>query len=195
MSDPLEKLDIVKKHGSEHFHAHGATLDFSLLDYWRWSTSDLVGNTARGVLAEYIVARALKIPIGEEIRDEWAPFDLETPDGIKIEVKSAAYVQSWKQSRLSRISFGTPKTGEWDSESGRFLSEPKRRADVYVFALFAQREMPIEPLDLDQWKFYALSTQKLDDRKSISLSALEKLVSPVPYHELANAVREVHRRN
>ena len=80
--------------------------------------------------------------------------------------------------------FGTPKTGEWDSASGRFLSEPKRRADVYVFALFTQQEMPIEPLDLDQWKFYALSTQKLDDRKSLSLSALEKLVSPVPFTNL-----------
>ena len=58
MSDPLEKLDIVNKDGSERFRAGGSTLDLSLLDYWRWSTSDLVGNTARGVLAEYIVARA-----------------------------------------------------------------------------------------------------------------------------------------
>ena len=195
MSDPLEKLDIVNKDGSECFRARGSDLDFSLLDYWRWSTSDLVGNTARGVLAEYIVARALKIPTGEEIRDEWAPFDLLTPDGIKIEVKSAAYVQSWKQSRFSRVSFGTPKTRAWDSEGGNLRSEPRRQADVYVFALFAQREMPIDPLDLDQWKFYALSTQKLDDRKSLSLSALEKLVSPVPWHKLANAVRKAAGRD
>lgn len=190
MSDALKKHEIVKKTGSESFRVDGSNLDFSVLDYWRWSTSDLIGNTARGVLAEYIVARALQIPTGEEVRDDWAPFDLETPDGINIEVKSAAYIQSWKQSCLSRISFGTPKTGEWDSESGHFLSEPKRRADVYVFALFVQLEMPINPLDLDQWKFYALSTQKLDDRKSISLSALEKLASPVPYRELADAVNK-----
>ncbi len=189
MSDPLEKLDIVNKDGSERFRAGGSTLDLSLLDYWRWSTSDLVGNTARGVLAEYIVARALGVSTDEEVRDEWAPFDLETPDRIKIEVKSAAYVQSWKQSRFSRVSFGTPKTRAWDSEGGNLRSEPRRQADVYVFALFAQREMPIDPLDLDQWKFYALSTQKLDDRKSLSLSALEKLASPVPYHELADAVK------
>ena len=116
MSDPLEKLDIVKKDGSERFSSRDSALGFSLLDYWRWLTSDLVSNTARGVLAEYIVARALKIPTGEEIRDEWAPFDLLTPDGIKIEVKSAVYVQSWKQSRFSRISFGTPRTRAFDSE-------------------------------------------------------------------------------
>ena len=132
----------------------------------------------------------------EEVRDEWAPFDLETPDRIKIEVKSAAYIQSWKQNRLSRISFGVRKTRTWDAESGHYdLSEPGRHADVYVFALFAQQEMPIDPLYLTQWQFYALSTKKLDDRKSISLSALEKLASPVGYYELADAVRKAAGRD
>ena len=197
MADALEKLEVVRKDGSERFRSGDSALDFSVLDYWRWSASDLVSNTARGILAEFIVARALGIPTDREIRDEWAPFDLETPDGIKgikIEVKSAAYVQSWEQSRLSRISFGTPKTRAWDSESGNLRSESKRHADVYVFALFAQREAPIDPLDLDQWKFYALSTAKLDERKSLSLSALEELASPVPYHELADAVRKAAGR-
>ena len=61
-----------------------------------------------------------------------------------------------------------PKTRTWDTESGHYdLSEPGRHADAYVFALFTQREAPIDPLDLDQWKFYALSTTKIDDRKSI----------------------------
>lgn len=197
MTDALEKLKVVKKDGSERFRAHGSDLDFNVLDYWRWSASDLVGNTARGILAEYIVVRALAIPTDEQVRDEWAPFDLETREGIKIEVKSAAYIQSWEQERVSRISFGTPKTLAWDPESGTLSSEPKRHADVYVFALFAQQEMPIDPLDLDQWQFYALSTSKLDDRKSISLSALEKekLAWPATYHDLADAVREAAGRD
>ena len=195
MSDTLEKLEIIKKTGNERFRAGDSTLDFSVLDYWRWSASDLVSNTARGILAEYIVACALEIPTDKEVRDEWAPYDLESPDGIKIEVKSAAYIQSWKQSRLSRISFGTPKTRAWDSESGNLRSEPKRHADVYVFALFAQQEKPINPLDLDQWKFYALSTTKLDVRKSLSLSALKELASPVGYHDLAETVRKAAGRH
>lgn len=196
MGDPLHKLDIVKKNGAERFRARGSDLDFNLLDYWRWSTSDLVSNATRGILAEYIVARALKIPMDKEIRDEWATYDLETPDGIRIEVKSAAYVQSWKQTRLSQIKFGVSKTRTWDAESGHYdLSEPMRHADVYVFALFAQQKMPIDPLNLDQWKFYALSTAKLDERKSISLSALEELASPVPWHELGEAVRKAVGRD
>ncbi|MCY4382110.1 MAG: hypothetical protein OXE44_03040 [Nitrospinae bacterium] len=195
MADVLEKLEIVKKTGSEPFRERGSALGFSVFDFWRWSSSDLVGNTARGILAEFIVARALEIPTEKEVRDEWAPFDLETPDGIKIEVKSAAYVQSWEQARFSRISFGTPRTRAWDPESGLLASEPKRQADVYVFALFARQEVPIDPLELDQWKFYALSTAKLDERKSLSLSALEGLASPVAYYELADAVRKAARRD
>ena len=98
-------------------------------------------------------------------------------------------------SRDSRNPGETRKTRAWDSESGSLRSEPKRHADVYVFALFAQREAPLDPLDLDQWKFYALSARKLDDRKSISLSALEELASPVAWRELADAVKKAAGRD
>lgn len=94
MTDPFPKLEITKKTGSERFHTGGSEVDFDVLDYWRWSSSDFVSNVTRGVLAEYIVARAVGVSTAE-IRDEWAMYDLETPDGITIEVKSAAYVQSW----------------------------------------------------------------------------------------------------
>ncbi len=39
------------------------------------------------------------------LRAEWDAVDLTTPDGIRIEVKSAAYIQSWHQVRESTISF------------------------------------------------------------------------------------------
>ena len=56
------------------------------------AVADIVGNTNRGALAEFIVARA----IGSEpaVRNDWAAYDLETPSGIKVEVKSSAYLQS-----------------------------------------------------------------------------------------------------
>jgi hypothetical protein len=46
--------------------------------------------------------------------DVLARFDLTTPEGITVEVKSAAYVQSWHQHHLSAITFATPKTRVWD---------------------------------------------------------------------------------
>ena len=70
MADALEKLEVARKDGRECFRAGDSALDFSVLDFWRWSASDLVGNTARGILAEYIAARALEIPTDKEVRDE-----------------------------------------------------------------------------------------------------------------------------
>jgi hypothetical protein len=48
--------------GKEPFHSGGLDLGFSLLEFWRWRSSDLVSNTLRGVLAEFIVAKALDLP-------------------------------------------------------------------------------------------------------------------------------------
>ena len=50
-------------------------------------------------LAEYIVAKALGIR--DTKRVEWDPYDLEIDD-VKVEVKSAAYVQTWEQARIFR---------------------------------------------------------------------------------------------
>ena len=136
-------------------------LGFTLLDFWQWTASDLVSNSTRGVLAEFLVARALGLDAG--VRDEWQAFDLQTPSGKKIEVKSAAYVQSWGQKELSKIVFSTRHSLAWDAETGAFATESKRQADIYVFALLAHREKnTIDPLDLDQWEFYVVPTSALD---------------------------------
>ena len=57
----------------------------------------------RGLLAEYIVAHALDL--ADAVRSEWDAYDLLLPNGIKLEVKSAAYIQSWYQKEYSNISF------------------------------------------------------------------------------------------
>ena len=111
----LIRLLTEPKSGSERFHCNGRALGPTLQDFWRWSTSDLVSNATRGRLAEFIVASALGISISG-VRDEWSPFDLRTEERVKVEVKSAAYIQSWFQSKLSVISFRTPKTQAFDAE-------------------------------------------------------------------------------
>ena len=45
-----------------------------LSDYWSWAHSDLLGNTERGIFAEYLVSCALNIQ--SEPRVEWQKFDL-----------------------------------------------------------------------------------------------------------------------
>lgn len=121
----------------------------------------------RGMLAEYIVALALDCT--HNLRQEWDAFDLLTANGAKVEVKSSAYIQSWAQDRYSPIRFGIQP-----NKAG------VRQADVYVFCLLAHRQPEtINPLDLDQWEFYVLSTAQLDSQvglqKSISLGSLKRL--------------------
>lgn len=63
--------------------------------------SDLLHNAFRGQLAEFLVSRALGCEAAT--RPGWDEYDLLTPDGVPVEVKSAAYLQSWEQARPSTI--------------------------------------------------------------------------------------------
>ncbi len=129
--------------GDEPFCAGDAHLDFTLLDYWRWSGSDLLDNTERGVLAEFLVAKALGV--ADEPRVEWAAHDVSASfDGkpVAVEVKSAAWYQSWDQHQAqpspSAIRFDiAPRKWSWDPKTNESveLSEPQRAADVYVFCV------------------------------------------------------------
>ena len=97
-----------------------------LRGFWRWIGSDLVGNTTRGLYAEYLVGLAVGAFTGEDadgVRDEWATYDLVTLDGVKIEVKSSAYLQTWPQEKEATPRFGIARTQAWDSTTGRFSEE------------------------------------------------------------------------
>jgi hypothetical protein len=114
------------------------------------------------MLAEFIVAAALGIATSR-VREGWAIWDLTTSDGTKIEVKSSAYLQSWGQARLSRISFDARETRAWYADGVGYVGDARRHADVYVFALLKQTDKAtVNPLDLDQWAFYVLSVHALD---------------------------------
>lgn len=179
--------------GEERMHLSGRSTDLTVLDFWRWTASDLLSNATRGRLAEFIVASALGIAF-DNVRDEWGAFDLLTPEGIKVEVKSAAYIQSWYQRALSLITFRVPKTRAWNPETNLQELEAKRQADVYVFAVLAhQDQATVDPLKLDQWRFYVLPTTELDVRTrsqhSITLRTLERNSSgSVGYEQLRSAV-------
>lgn len=188
----LPKTNPSIKNGTEPLHDNDNTLPFSLIDFWRWSVSDLLSNATRGRLAEFIVATTLQIPL-TTVRDEWSAWDLTTPEGIKVEVKSAAYIQSWHQDHLSKISFDVQKKRAWDSESNKQDKISQRQAQVYVFALLAhQHKSTIDPLNMAQWEFYVLPTEVLNQRQrsqhSITLPSLVKLCQAVAYTSIRSAV-------
>ncbi|MBE6069361.1 MAG: hypothetical protein E7211_16980 [Clostridium lundense] len=174
----INDQNVKRKTGEEFFCIKDERLNFKLKDFWSWNQSDILNNVLRGVLAEYIVATAIEAK--NEIRIEWDAYDLITKGGIKVEVKSASYLQSWKQIELSKISFDISPTKAWNSETNEYNSETKRQADVYVFCLLKNSDrVTIDPLKIDQWEFYIVSTEKLNNekgaQKSIGLNPLLKL--------------------
>jgi len=191
----LGRLAPRRLSGSEPLHAGGAPTGATVLDFWRWSGSDLVVNTARGLLAEYIVAHALEISTAG-VRDAWAVWDLTTPDDITIEVKSGAYLQSWFQKAPSAISFGIKAATAWNPDTNAFEGDRARHADVYVFALLAHRDKAtLDPLDVAQWQFFVVPTRVLNEelptQQSVSLATLERLgAGPHLYAGLHEAVTQ-----
>lgn len=156
------------------FQSAGHTLDFSIVDFWAWSQSDLVENRNRGILAEFLVMKALGIE--RPTRLEWDEVDLITENGIKVEVKSAAYIQSWKQTRFSTISFDISPRSKLLPDNN-YTNEKFRPADVYIFCLLHHKnQATIHPTNLDQWTFYVVPTkvleEKLKEQKTLSLSTL-----------------------
>jgi hypothetical protein len=194
-ADGYAPLIIAPKTGDERLHAGNQPLDKTLLDFWRWSASDLVSNAARGIFAEFIVASALGLASG--VRVEWDAYDLITPSGVKVEVKSAAYLQTWYHRKLSTIRFGIQPTRYWDSVTNELSPVLKRQADVYVFCLLKhQDKASIDPLNLDQWEFYILRASELDStfptQKSIGLAALLRLNPCIAkYEEIASCVEKL----
>lgn len=174
-SNGLGQIETKKKSGQERFTLKGQERESNLLDFWRWAYSDLVGNTERGKLAEYIVAMALGIH--EDISVTWDRYDLCSKEGIAVEVKTSGYLQTWQQSKHSDIRFGIPSTHGWDPVTNSWEKDKRRQADVYVFCLHHHTDSTtINPMDIDQWTFYVISTARLDslsdNPKSIGLSRL-----------------------
>lgn len=173
-----EKLHLTCKTGNEHFISNENNLSFNLLDFWRWSSSDILSNATRGILAEFIVSKALNADINQ-IRTEWDPYDLTTPEGVKVEVKSSAYLQTWDQTEHSKISFGVRQARPYGTEIGKRVEIAIRSADIYIFCLLNHLDKStVNPLNLNQWKFYVCSTEELNnyvkDQKTLSLNALKK---------------------
>lgn len=80
-TEPRSSLDT--------FSLHGKPAGFTVGGFWQWGMSDLAINIIRAAVAEFLVSKALGCTA--KVRNCWGGYDLVSPEGIKIEVKSAAY--------------------------------------------------------------------------------------------------------
>jgi hypothetical protein len=169
---------VKRKTGQETFLSKTESKKIRLLEFWQWSTSNLLTNTTRGILAEFIVATDLGVD--GILQNDWESYDLTSKNGIKIEIKASAYIQTWHQAKLSKIIYSIKPTTGWNPVTNKFEGTPQRHSDYYIFCLLHHKDQKtINPLDLDQWTFYILATKTLDNKlpnqKTITLSSLLKL--------------------
>ena len=159
--------------------------------FYEWAYSDLLVNNQRGHFAEFIVAVALDITSSK--RSEWAPYDLLYKN-VKIEIKSAAYIQSWQQKRPSTIDFDIKQTRNLNFKTDEQEEQYKRQSDLYIFCHLKHKDRnTIDPTDVSQWDFYNVPTKILDikfnKQKRISLSVLKKNgFNPVEFKDIKNNV-------
>ncbi|GGZ88262.1 hypothetical protein GCM10007028_28230 [Algibacter mikhailovii] len=159
----LPEIISKRKNGTEKFQNENQNLNFKLSEFWSWNQSNLIENRTRGILAEFIVKKALEID--SENRIEWDNFDLITKKSKKLEIKSAAYIQSWEQKKYSEIKFGiAPTVGTKDNPN--YDGIKRRWTDFYVFCLLKNKDQKtLNPLDLSQWTFFVLETKILNEQK------------------------------
>lgn len=176
------------KSGGEPLLFSNEKTGFTVLDFWRWSFSDLLDNVLRGSFCEFVVGAALGVDLSAG-RTNWSPWDITFPyswedaagshEIIRVEVKNSSFLQSWNEGKLSRISFGIAPKEVADPAQG-IIGEKKRQSDVYVFCHFkAKDKATADPLVLDDWDFYVVSTKELNEKcagqKSIGLASLQSL--------------------
>jgi hypothetical protein len=189
----LDKRRTRIKTGDENLTFAGNNTKYKLLDFWKWSVSDLLSNTTRGIFAEFIVATAMDIDLTTDAREEWSEYDLETWEWgkIRIEVKSSSYLQTWDQRNYSNIIFSIRKRGNTSitKEKNKFT----RPSDVYVFcSLNHMDKKTADSLNMDQWSFYVVSTNRINnifkEKNSISLKTLGKITEKIVYNQLKEKV-------
>ena len=174
--------------------------------FWSWALGDLCDDDVKGWFAEWMVAKLLSIPSARRI--SWANSDLITPEGVRIEIKSTSYWQSWKlvdeygqprprpthklpQDRA--IGFGGLQAR--DARTTSCQSDPVTyKSDLYVFAFQHEKdESRWNALDLAQWEFYILAVEDVCTipTKRIGLAALRAKQNPLTAIAFARLGREM----
>lgn len=183
---PHTPTGLAPLDGGEAFQGADAA---TVLDFWRYAMPDLRTNTTRGLLAEFLVHRAVR---AVERNAEWESYDVLAPCGLRIEVKSSAYLQAWGQSRLSKICFSRLRGRTWTADAGT-SPEQSYNADVYVFALHTARtHTEYDPLDIRQWHFYVAARARVEalGRASLGLAAVREICGePVVHEDLAHRIK------
>jgi hypothetical protein len=181
--------------GYEKFVFDNKSLDFDMIDYWKFHYSNIYD--LQDTIAEFIVARALDIDKAQNDQ-YWTLWDI-TYRNKRIEVKETSYYHSFNTDGQvsNHRNFSIRKAnGGYDAEnSGN--NEFCRQNDIYVFCLnIGNTKETSYPLDLNNWEFYIVPTyvinEQCGDNKSISLGRIKSLgFEALKYNQIKGRIDEI----
>ena len=158
----------------------------------------VMNNIHRSEYIEHLVASVLGAPwkLPWTRRYDWAPWDLEHPDGTKLEIKQSAALQPWhlvpgcKRPPL-RPTFDIKERKGFYDECGDWKNCRGRFATIYLFAWHGESDCKrADQREPEQWTFYVVRTECLPEQKTIALSRIRACHCSVPSSALADAVNE-----
>lgn len=157
-------------------------------DFAAWALSEINSNLKRGLLAEYLVACALKVE--SKKHEDWNGHDLDYR-GQRIEVKSSGFSSPPFISTLKKPhpSFDIKRRLYcWNGETLKMekYDTPQRFNDIFVFAYtLATTESEYRPFSLTCWEFIVAPTKKIDalfgNQKSVALNQLKRFFQPLSF--------------
>ena len=184
--------------------------DYSMLQFWRLTMSDILNSMARGTFAEYLVRCSLQHGGFDAFKEyngtirAWdinGPFSPVLNRDVRIEVKCAANVNTdlpsskkYNQYKDTELKFGIKPSRDYLNGH----STPLRNSDLYVFCLYKAVSIEQNILDLNLWDFYVFPTYRIDNhptinkQKTISVYRLKKLgIQPQNFSTLPGEINRV----
>ncbi len=112
---------------------------FKVDDFVKWAYGNLLNNTTRAVVGEYLVHKALDSSTRQRI--DWDAYDI-LYKCFKIEVKSSGYLQTWnKERKYSKITFDIRKKDPWLSKKNEYLGKACRYSDLWIFCVHNEKDI------------------------------------------------------
>jgi hypothetical protein len=147
-----------------------------------------IQNSLRGLWVEAMVCEIL----GGEWKHtggDWAAWDLERKDGLRVEVKQSAKQQSWGVSTSApRFDIAAAKGHYPDGKTYVSNTSAARLANVYIFAWHDGHDQR----DVSEWLFYVVEASRLPDaQKTIGLEVIKTLAEPLSASVLPERMAQI----
>lgn len=161
----------------------------------------IMGNLYR----PHYVERMVAIGLGDGFKlvsANWAGWDIESNEGVRVEVKQSAALQTWTENqsgngKTTKGSFDiAPRKGYFTLDGGEWISQPGRLADIYILAWHpVVDQVEADHRDHTQWLFFVVPSEQLPQgQKRMSRTVVERKWPAVTFEELRNVTLNTIKR-